>query len=256
MASTAAPYTALAEVYDQVMAHVDYDHWSDYVAELIRRFAPSHRTLLELACGTGSLTVRLASAFSGHYIATDASPEMVAVARKKLAGHPNVVLGIADFTNLALTERFGVVVLAYDGINYLTTLPSVKKALVEIQRVTEPDGIFLFDQSTPANSINNQSYFDDRFKGRDYSYTRTSSYSETDRIHTTEFVIQKGKNRMTERHEQRAFTRMEMLEAVRSTEFVVEACFRAFDFESADDSSERIQWVLRKAQSDRKISEA
>ena len=139
--------------------------------------------------------------------------------------------------------------MTYDGINYLASLEEVENSLRGIYSILDPGGVFLFDQSTPANSINNLSYFDDDFTGDGFSYTRTSSYNEADQIHTTRFVIRKGDSLMTENHLQRAFTRMEMVEAVKLAGFSVIACLEAFEFESADDGTERIQWVLTRQKS-------
>jgi len=50
---------------------------------------------------------------------------------------------------------------------------------------------------------------------------------------------------MIERHEQRAFTRMELLESARSAGFEVVEMLAAFESKPADDETERIQWVLR-----------
>ena len=251
-----SPYTALAEIYDTVMAHVDYDGWAHYAADLIRQYGPSRSAILELGCGTGNLTIRLAATRNARYLATDASPAMLSVARQKLHPESNVELQTVDFTQIELEERFGIVILAYDGINYITSLADLTKTLEEVHGVMEPGGVFLFDQSTPTNSINNLSYFDDEFVGDDYSYARKSTFNEVDRIHVTRFVIQKGDSLMTERHEQRAFTRMEMSEAVLASGFTVEACLAAFEFEPAGDDTERIQWVLRKPGSDDNKGEA
>lgn len=247
------PYTALAEIYDQVMAHVDYVHWAAYLAQLISAHAPPNPSVLELGCGTGSLTLNLAPRLGGTYRATDSSPEMLYVARRKLEELPDVELELLDFKALGLSDvhsdLYDVVLLAHDGINYTRDMRELRRVLQGVARVLNPGGLFMFDQSTPANSINNLSYFNDRFVGDDFSYARTSSYDEHTRLHVTKFVIEKGGSVVIERHEQRAFTRRELLESAHSTHFDVAAMLAAFESETADDETERIQWVLRNAAS-------
>src|SRR3712207_7668798 len=59
--STLFPYTTLfRSVYDSLMAVVPYRHWVDYVERLWERFESSPTTVLDLACGTGNVTLELA----------------------------------------------------------------------------------------------------------------------------------------------------------------------------------------------------
>ena len=54
------PYSALAAIYDHVMRHVDYVAWCDYIERLWDRFCARPRTVLDLACGTGTVALELA----------------------------------------------------------------------------------------------------------------------------------------------------------------------------------------------------
>jgi len=240
-----APYSALAEIYDQVMSHVDYAAWAGYLAYLIGTHAPVKPSILELGCGTGNLTVNLVPRLEGSYLASDRSPEMLTVARERLSVLPHVGLELLDFRDLNHENQYDVVLLACDGINYARTTEELGCILAGVAKIVRPGGLFMFDQSTPANSINNLSYFDDEFVGDGISYSRTSSYDEQTRVHVTRFSIAKGESILIESHEQRAFTRMELLESARSARFKVVAMLAAFGPEPADDETERIQWVLR-----------
>jgi ubiquinone/menaquinone biosynthesis C-methylase UbiE len=249
MSDTQQPYTALAEIYDHVMSHVDYDAWGQYVASLIDQYGPDDPDILELGCGTGNVTVRLAQDFGHSYTATDNSSAMLVGAHNKLAGYAGVKLKQQDFRAISGVDRYDVVLLVYDGINYARSLDELESTLNGVAAVLRPGGLFLFDQSTPANSINNLSYFDDRYDGEAFSYSRTSSYDPSTRLHTTSFAIEIEGKLVTERHEQRAFTRKEMLRSARLTGFEVLGSLSAFGFDPADDDTERIQWVLREPQS-------
>jgi len=250
------PYSALAEIYDRVMSHVDHAEWAAYLAYLIGAHAPDKPSVLELGCGTGSLTLNLVPRLEGTYRASDSSPEMLSVARDKLSGLPDVGLELLDFRALDHANRYDVVLLAYDGINYARNTEELRQILAGVVEVVRPGGLFMFDQSTPPNSINNLSYFDDEFVGDGISYSRTSSYDEQTRIHVTRFSIEKGESVMIERHEQRAFTRMELLESAHSAHFEVVKMLTAFESEPANDETERIQWILRSPSSTDNRTEA
>ena len=50
-------YTHLAKVYDEVMKDIDYEDWADFIDEIIQNHNDEAKTILELACGTGSLAI-------------------------------------------------------------------------------------------------------------------------------------------------------------------------------------------------------
>ena len=77
-------YEALAEHYDQLTADVGYARRADYLERLFRRSRIPVRTVLDLACGTGTMTALLARR-GYEMIAVDASPDMLAEAREKAA---------------------------------------------------------------------------------------------------------------------------------------------------------------------------
>ena len=105
------------------------------VARLIR---PGD-TVLECACGTGTITAAIAPACA-RVVATDYSEGMLKQARKKLARHPNVVVEHADITHLRYADdSFDAVVAA----NVIHLLPEPGDALKELKRVTRPGGTII-----------------------------------------------------------------------------------------------------------------
>ncbi len=241
------PYSALAPLYDRIMSHVDYTHWAAYILSLIERFAPEPQQILELGCGTGSLSVLLHRRLNAAYLATDNASDMLAVARRKLGqGRSDLRFENLDFRNIEIDGAFDVVLLAYDGINYLLESEQVATLIEQISALLNPAGIFLFDQSTPANSINNLAYFDDAWDTPQASYSRSSQYDAGRRLHVTRFDIRAGQERMTEIHYQRAYELQEMELTVKLSSLRVEGCYDAFTDMPATGESERIQWVLSK----------
>jgi len=204
--------------------------------------------VLELGCGTGNLARRLAPMIDGHLLVTDGSSSMLDVARRKLRRLQNVSFSVLDFRGPLPDRKFDVVVLAYDGVNYLLEEDEVAALVNRVGDVLNPNGLFLFDQSTPANSLNNLAYFDDTWNSPDRGYTRKSEYDAARRLHITRIRLRNDRIQCEEVHFQRAYDLEEMEMIVKLSSLRVVGCYEAFSFVPATGKSERIQWVLSKHQ--------
>jgi SAM-dependent methyltransferase len=246
----AAPYSLLAEGYDAVMAHVDYAAWAEYVHGLLERHHPAARDVLELGCGTGALALALQPLGDGGgyaYRATDAAEAMLVVARRKAraAGVP-VRFARADFRALPPLDPADAVLLLYDGLNYLLDEADLARLFAGVARVLRPGGVFVVDQSTPANSLNHPDGFDDAGDAGAFTYLRTSRYDPGARLHTTCFRLERDGMAYEEVHVQRAYARAEVEPLARAAGFAVLAAYDGFSDDPAGEGAERIHWVLRK----------
>lgn len=143
-------YSKLAQLYDDLMAGVDYQTWADYLHALVEHFGAPGRRLLDLGCGTGTLTIALQQ--KGYEpVGVDLSPEMLAIAANKGLA---VGLGIdnwlaMDMRSLCLpTASFDIVICACDGFNYLRNNQELELVLEQLQRALRPSGLLLFDVHT------------------------------------------------------------------------------------------------------------
>ena len=75
-------YEITAEFYDSINAHVDYKAWADFIERIFEKYCAAKPSLvLDLGCGTGTLTLELAR--RGYDMTgADNSPEMLARARE------------------------------------------------------------------------------------------------------------------------------------------------------------------------------
>lgn len=247
---TVAPYSVLAAGYDLVMAHVDYEEWASYAHQLIQRYNKIGETpldLLELGCGTGAFGFEFNRIGGYRYRGLDVSEAMVIIAAHKaeLWGEP-LEVAVGDFLSFDETSCNDVVVLLYDGLNYLLTPEEVSKAINNVFPSLRPGGLFLVDQSTPANSENNRDFFEDRGAHDDFSYYRRSEYDAETRLHRTHFEFAIGDEKYVEDHTQRAYTVAEVREIIDGSKFDLVACFEGFSTFDATDQSERVQWILRR----------
>ncbi|MEM9999175.1 MAG: class I SAM-dependent methyltransferase [Bacteroidota bacterium] len=246
------PYTALAAGYDVVMAHVDYDDWAAYIEDLLAAHTPQAETVLELGGGTGSLAFALQPYGPYRYLATDGASAMVRVAQAKRPLHPDahVRFRVADFSSLdpaALGAPFDVVLLLYDGLNYLLDEDDVARLFADVAGLLADGGVFIVDQSTPANSLNNADYFHDEGGADAFAYVRTSAYDAEARLHTNAFRLTVQGETYEETHVQRAYTLVEMRALIAASPLREVAAYDGFSDDPATAETERIHWVLTRA---------
>ncbi|MBE6611721.1 MAG: class I SAM-dependent methyltransferase [Ruminococcaceae bacterium] len=146
-------YTSLAPVYDRLNADIDYAAWADHIERQFERFAPKMpESVLDLACGTGAMTVELAR--RGYDMTgIDLSEDMLAVARKKCDGerfrHP-VLLVRQDMGEFELYGTVDAITCCLDSLNYLTSSDALRRTFLHAHNYLNPDGLFIFDMNAPA----------------------------------------------------------------------------------------------------------
>lgn len=145
--ASAAPYEALADRYDAVMAHVDYPGW----AELVRRVWTLHGADPVRILETGSGTCRLASFLADRRRRIVTSDLCLPMLRKGSARNRERVC--CDFRALPFPDgSFDAVLCLYDAINYCQTTDDLDAFFSEARRVLTSGGILLADATTVRNS--------------------------------------------------------------------------------------------------------
>lgn len=144
-------YGFLAGCYDRFTTDVDYPRWADYLEKHFARCARPIHTVLDLACGTGTLTCLLAG--RGYDMtAVDLSPEMLSVAAEKArdlsAGEPPLFL-CQSMDRLDLNDTVDACVCCLDSVNHVTRPSVLRQAFARVHLFLSPGGMFLFDINTP-----------------------------------------------------------------------------------------------------------
>ena len=143
-------YEFLAGCYDQLTADVRYRAWADYLERHFARSAIPIRTVLDLACGTGSLT-RILAERGYEMIGVDQSEEMLAQAAEKcrdVAGERPLFL-CQPMEKLDLYGTVDACVCCLDSVNYVTRPAALRRAFQRVHLFLMPGGLFLFDVNTP-----------------------------------------------------------------------------------------------------------
>lgn len=137
-----------ASVYDVFTDGVNYADRAAYICSLFEKNGITEGTILDVACGTGSLgECFLQKGF--ELVATDISFEMLSIAREKLASFGDRVLLLCqDMCELDLYGTVDAAVCSLDSINHLTEDEDVDAAFESIGKFIRPDGLFVFDVNT------------------------------------------------------------------------------------------------------------
>lgn len=106
--------------------------------------APEQMNVLEIGCGAGRLTRALARLF-GHVHAVDVSPEMIQVARSKLASYPNIHLYNNNGVDLSvLPDVIFDFAFSYIVFQHIPSLDVLLSYCREVARRLRPGGLFKF----------------------------------------------------------------------------------------------------------------
>ena len=142
-------YHALAVSYDRLTNDVNYRQTVDFYKEILEREGCHPRTAVDLACGTGSVTLLLARE-GLNVIGVDLSAEMLCIASQKAQELDRPPLFVRqDLSRLWLPRGVDLAVCALDSLDYITDPAACAEAIRRVYRVLNPGGIFIFDVNTP-----------------------------------------------------------------------------------------------------------
>lgn len=240
------PYGELAKIYDRVMEHVHYDEWAHYLSSVFSYLGVNVVSILETACGTGSLSVYLHQ--HGYDVTgMDLSPAMLMVAAEKFRKQ-NIPLKLcaSSMTSIPVDTTFDAVLCLYDSINYLKAPKDLLRGLEEAYRVTRPGGIYIFDVCTIRNS---QLFFSNNSLGEDFGeikYTRTCFFYDYTRIQENFFIIEHDGKQYTEKHLQKIYKLEEVNRIIAQSRFRKIGMFEDMTFNPGSEESERVHFILEK----------
>ena len=142
-------YAAFAAFYDRLTGDVDYAGLAAYLREIfLRHQGAVPRTLLDLACGSGSLSLELAA--DAEVIGVDGSEDMLALAGEKAARAGRSLLFLRQ--DMRCLDLYGTVegaVCVLDSLNHLLRTADIRAVLRRLRLFLEPGGLFVFDVNTP-----------------------------------------------------------------------------------------------------------
>ena len=142
-------YKELAVSYDRLTNDVDYAAVVDFYQKILDREGVKPRTCVDLACGTGSVSVLLAEK-GLDVIGVDMSEDMLTVAFDKASDMENPPRFVCQkLQELRLPKGVDLAVCALDSLDYITEPTDCSAAIRRVYKALNPGGIFIFDVNTP-----------------------------------------------------------------------------------------------------------
>ena len=142
-------YHELAKSYDRLTNDVDYEATVEFYMQILEREGFKPRTVVDLACGTGSVTEILAR--RGYQVTgVDMSEEMLTEAMSKVMDMENPPRFVCQkLQELKLPVAVDMAVCALDSLDYVTEPADCAEAIRRTYKALNPGGIFIFDVNTP-----------------------------------------------------------------------------------------------------------
>lgn len=259
-------YTDFAQVYDTFMDETPYEEWADFLAGLIEKYgisqpgpleaeedilASERNLVLDLGCGTGSLT-ELMAAKGFDMIGVDLSQEMLGIAltKREKAGSSTLYL-CQDMRELELYSTVGTVISVCDSVNYLLEEADIEETFRLVNNYLYPGGVFIFDFNTLykyEQIIGDTTIAENR---DDCSFIWENYYHEEEHINEYDLTIFVRKEedevfrRFSETHYQRGYTLEEMIALVKRAGLSFVTALDADTHEAPTEISERIYIIAR-----------
>lgn len=250
-------YDSIAGVYDNINSGIDYSKWADFIESCFSKYLSGKPELvLDLACGTGSMTLELA-ARGYDMIGADMSGEMLTEAMDKAydKGIEGVLFLKQDMRCFELYGTVGAIVCCLDSVNYLTEDGDLEKCFKCAHNYLDPDGLFIFDVNTPYKFENvygdNHYIFEDKnsFGDNVYCGWQNEFDSETGLCNFYLSVFTEEEDgrfsREDEVQTERCFDKSELTACLKKSGFEVLGCFGDYDFSEPLADCERWYIVAR-----------
>ena len=144
-------YEALAASYDRLTNDIPYEAVLAFYKQLWTVYGLKPKTAVDLACGTGSMTVLLARE-GLSVLGVDQSEEMLTLAADKagsLSENPPY-FARQRVEKLRLPAPVDLAVCCLDGINYVTEPAALRETFARVFKALNPGGLFLFDINSEA----------------------------------------------------------------------------------------------------------
>ncbi len=247
-------YHSFSYFYDKLTSNISYSKRAEYFDMLIKKHNGKKNLLLDLACGTGSLSEEF-SRMGYDVIGVDASEEMLNEALdKKFDSGLNIQYLCQDMTKLDMFGTIDVTICALDSLNHLNNIDDVQITFNKVSLFCEPDGLFIFDVNMPYKHQyvlgDNTFIYDveDVFCVWQNSF---DSDSEDYRVDITLDIFGKNENAMYERYydelSEITFEQSRIEEMLVSAGFTVEAVYDFDTVNPPEKNSEKLVFVARKS---------
>ncbi|HJB88658.1 MAG TPA: class I SAM-dependent methyltransferase [Candidatus Blautia excrementigallinarum] len=243
-------YGKFAQVYDLFMDNVDYEGWADCLEKHLKEEGIEDGLVLELGCGTGTMTGLLAR--RGYdMIGVDNSEEMLAEAmEKKVEDGLDILYLLQDMQEFELYGTVRAAVSVCDSLNYITEKEELLQVFRLVNNYLDPGGIFLFDMNTVhkyRDILGDDTIAENRDEG---SFIWENSYDPDTGLNIYELAVFLPREdglyeKCEELHCQRAYEQAEIEALIREAGMEIVGVYDAYTDKPASPDSERLLFIAR-----------
>ena len=248
-----AMYESFALVYDTFMDEVPYEEWCAFLTQRLREYGIGSGLVLDLGCGTGSLT-RLFSQAGYDMIGVDNSEDMLEIAQnKRIADGQDILYLLQDMREFELYGTVRAVVSVCDSLNYILEEKDLLQVFRLVNNYLDPGGIFIFDMNTVykyREVLGDTTIAENRDS---CSFIWENTWYEEEMINEydlTLFVQEEGSRyrRFDEEHYQKAWERKTVERLLEEAGLMLLAVYDGFSLNEPSPQCERLCFIARETQ--------
>ncbi len=243
-------YGEFAKIYDELINEdINYDEMVNRIINICEEQNINFNNYLDVACGTGNVTIRLATKFKDVF-AVDLSEDMLREAFEKLKA--NKIKGkviCQDMTELSLNKKFDLITSVLDSTNYIIEEEGIISYFKSIYEHLNDDGIFIFDINSYyklSEILGNNIY---TYSEEEVFYTWENTFEDDLLSMFLTFFVKKGElyERFEEEHLERAYKEEEIEKYLRLSNLEVINKFDGYTNCDVQENSERLVYVVKKS---------
>ncbi len=242
-------YQGFAQLYDALTFDVDYENIASFIHEIFQKHGIKSGLVLDLACGTGTLTLALAER-GYEMLGADLSEDMLSVARQK-EGAEGILFLNQSMDDFELYGTVDAIVCVLDSINYLTEPEALLKTFRLCANYLNPGGILIFDVNSEykfSSVLGNQTY---TYETDEIFYNWENEYDPESRLcdlYLTFFCLEESGlyRRVDEVHTQRAYADSELKDALKKAGLTLVATYDGYTQNAPSSESQRIVYEVKK----------
>lgn len=242
-------YQTFAYLYDELTQNVEYEKRCDYILSFFEKNGIKSGTVLDLACGTGSMSIPFMKK-GYNIIGLDYSEEMLEIASNRLSevGN-NFSLLKAKMQEFELSEKADACICCLDSINHLNNIDDVQATFKNVYDSLNNNGLFVFDVNTVYK--HNKILADNTFVFDEDDYyliwDNEAVDDRTVRILLDMFLFN-GENydRFSEEFEETAYSVEELSTWLKNSGFVNIKVYDELSYDEPKNDSERLYFVCKK----------
>ena len=244
-------YGEFAKIYDELINEdINYDEMVERIIEICNSYNLELNDYLDIACGTGNVTIRVAKYFKNIY-GVDLSEDMLREAFDKFKeARIKGKIICQDMTELSLNKEFDLITSVLDSTNYITDLNDLQNYFNGVYNHLKSNGIFIFDVNSYyklSEILGNNIY---TYSEEEVFYTWENVFEDNLLSMFLTFFVKKGDlyERFEEEHLERAYTEKELEKELEKANLEVLAKFDGYTENYVQANTERIVYVIKKKQ--------